>query len=372
MKNNIRNSIIVAIIIFLIPTFVNAFINLLDNQSVSFAYCLKNIDIVSFSNNTYIDTNNNDRKSIVNSGSDYEGGESKQSTSSPSSNNNDSGMADNKSLPDKDGIEVTYRVALGTGQGMDRIKATDGNYYFLAALYKKNTNTLLTIYDDNGKIVSEIHDYDFNKAGSITANDKYIFINKQGNINAELKISYIVDAIQKYKENGYKTITSDFTKNYIVGECRTPNNYSSITYDRKRNKMYGSNCGRITEIKLNDDGLIATSGGYAKMGQSHKYPVSSQHNSGIAISGDYLFAGRFFEKPMRNVLDVYKCTFDTNGTIKSINHLKRITFKNDGMEHGEIEDISASDNYLYIYNHRNKNHGKRENVHRYSISSLVS
>ena len=374
IKKNIINSLIATIVIFFIPSLVNTTMNLLDNNNISFGICWNNVDNGSFSNSTFIDPNEKEKKSFTNNPDEYESGENKSSSNRNSNNKTDNNSTNKtkNNIDDIDGVEVTYRKAVGTGQGMERIKATDGNYYFMAAIYKKGHKTLLTIYDDNGNIVSEIQDYDFNKAGSITANDSYIFINKQGNRNTELRISYILDAIQKYKENGNKIITSGFTKNYIVGEAKTPNYYSSITYDRERNKLYGSNCGRITEIKMEQNKRIMKSGETAKMGKSNKYTVSSQHNSGIAISGDYLFAGRFFEKPRRNVLDIYKCSFDSNGAIHSIKHIKRITFTDKSMKEGEIEDISASNNYLYIYNHRNSNYGKRENIYRYSISSLVS
>lgn len=276
-------------------------------------------------------------------------------------------------------LNVTGNGYYTAGQGMTRVDI-NGKWYILTAVVqdsrvnenvRASTPTYIYIVNEsNSKVEAIVADYSYAHANSMAYDGKYIYIwrAKQTEKTTDgtesvvedgkllvLDKKYVSDAISR----GGK-ITQDFTKKYLIyGESLTGRvSLASLTYDKQKGKLYGSNKANFYEINIVGSGKNARletrkifkqehfSTHYRNDGGRQIYAMT---NAGAAIYKDYLFLGRYYTKGIpgssgkKNSIDIFKVTRDSSGTIISQSYVASYVFNEIDMKSGEIEDLEVVD-----------------------------
>ena len=312
-------------------------------------------------------------------------------------------------------IPVANNTDYTSGQGMAKIEAnikksngtTEKQSFIISAVIKNSGNstrnqsaTSIYILNTNGTIAAHLRNYKFGHANSICADNKYIYIASGDKVEKDeennviysarkiyrlLKDDYVNKAIEEYnkvknnKKN--KWVTTKFTTNdnneNIITEYNSDKTIGSLLYDSDiRKKLYMTNNPNIYEIKRNRDGEfidkegnIIENNGTLYMEQLTSFPITKEQigdnnkangsNAGVAINGNYLFAGRFFKdgfnknKNIKNVIYIYKMDYN----LTKLTYLGTYLFNGGTLQQGELEDLTMYDNSLAVH----YNMGNRQN-----------
>ncbi len=269
------------------------------------------------------------------------------------------------------------------GQGAARIKV-DGKWYMVCAVIqtkdnpnRNSQNTMIYIVEESSKkTVAKIRDYCFEHCNVGTSDGNYIYLGNKSTI-WRLSKDYVSDAIKRYKSNGNKIITNNFTKNYVK-KFSLNDGAGSLAYDSVHKKFYCTTNYAIYKVTLSGNSGTRTK--IANLPHIKEELGNDKYvgtNSGLAIYGDYILISRYLNKKIdgetKNIINVYKCSFDEKGEIESINYKNTIIFNKSPMSYHEIESLQSVGNGKFVvYYNSPKNSTHSNNIYYFDASKAFN
>ena len=265
------------------------------------------------------------------------------------------------------------------GQGAARIKV-DGKWYMVCAVIqtkdnsnRNSQNTMVYIVEENSKkTVAKIRDYCFEHCNVGTSDGKYIYLGNKSTI-WRLSKNYVSDAIKKYDSNGNKIITENFTKNYVK-KITLNIGCGSLAYDSAHKILYSTNNYSIYKVTLSGNtGTLTKIADLPHIKEELGNDKYLGTNAGLAIYGDYILMSRYLNKKIdgetKNIINVYKCSFDENEEINSINYKNTIIFNKTPMKDYEIESLqTVGDGKFAVYYNSPGNSTHSDNIYYFDAS----
>ena len=234
----------------------------------------------------------------------------------------------------------------------------------------KTIKTYVYIIDEKkNKVVAIIKDYSFGHANALCADNRgNIFVADgvdYGKRIYQLKISYVDEAVKKYKDKTNKegktiVISSNFTKSHLVKYDSkeyfdSGKTVAGLVYDYKTEKLYATNRDNLYEVIYDSKNKISGMGSVIRIQKTRELFNYEPSNSGAVMVGEYLFLGRFYSSgggtysKHGNTIYVYKCAMK-NGSISSVKYvatyyldygmLNGKGINNDKDYHAEIEALT--------------------------------
>ena len=265
------------------------------------------------------------------------------------------------------------------GQGAARIKV-DGKWYMVCAVIQtkdnsnRNTqNTMIYIVEESSKkTVAKIRDYCFEHCNVGTSDGNYIYLGNKKTI-WRLSKDYVSDAIKRYNSNGNKIITENFTQNY-VNKYNLNIGSGSLAYDSTHKILYSTNNYAIYKVTLSgNSGTLTKIANLPHIKEEIGKDKYYGTNAGLAIYGDYILMSRYLNKKIdgetQNIINVFKCSFDSKGEIKSIDYKNTIIFNKSPMSSFEIESLqNVGDGKFAAYYNSPGNSTHSDNIYYFDAS----
>ena len=272
---------------------------------------------------------------------------------------------------DVDKTQTGERI-YATAQGMARVKANNGQWYYFCTIIKNTgddrdtSNTLIYIIEEKtGNTVAKIKDYCYGHANGAAADENNIYVYAGQKKIDVISKNYITDAINKYNSNGKKIIKKDFSKNYVkrvnLNISENIKGASSIGYDLSKKKLYFNDNNQLWYLNYTGNEMKGTYiANFPKVKEELKNGGTVGAAAGLTLSGKYLLVSRWYPKgtfsTTQNVIHIYECTFDSKNIIKEINYKSSIIFGKSPIKDHEIECIHALDNNGNIISYHNSHH----------------